>query len=338
MLGRYLLREIFGFYLVGIFLFIALRTTDLLSARSGIFLQQNTPLSDIGLLALYRLPDSLGVGLAFGLVFAILVALARWIRQSELKAVLAAGRAPYRLLLPILGLGLVFGGVSLYVWGWLRPMGQQQFSQLEYRIFYNEAPTSVLANALFTPEKQGLFYAQRIYPITAGGQLLGVRVIRPDGTTYSSNYGLWKEKEKVWRLEQVQRVRTDGRVEDLQFIELPFSGRFIPNRTSLDELILPELAQLAPTDPDARFLLTQRYSNAVAVLVLAWLAGAIGLGLRDAAWAFVAVVVLLFLYYVLWSLSNQFARLDLFGSWGAWVPTIVYALVALGFTLRLRRS
>lgn len=337
-LGRYLLREIFGFYLVGIFLFIALRTTDLLSARSGIFLQQRTPLSDIGLLALYRLPDSLGVSLAFGLVFAILVALARWIRQSELKAALAAGMPPYRLLSPVLFLGLLFGGVSLYVWGWLRPLGQQQFNQLEYRIFYNEAPSSVLADALFTPEKQGIFYAQRVYPITNGGQLLGVRIIRPDGTTYSSNYGLWKEKEKVWRLEQAQRVRTDGRVENLQFIELPFSGSFVPRRTNLDELILPELAQLAATNPEAQFLYNQRLSNSVAVLILAWLAGAIGLGLRDAGWAFVAVVVLLFLYYVLWSLSNQFARLDVFGSWGAWVPSMVYALLALGFTVRLRRS
>ena len=338
MLGRHLLREIFGFYLVGIFLFIALRTTDLLSARSGIFLQQGTSLADIGLLALYRLPDSLGVSLAFGLVFAILVALARWIRQSELKAALAAGVAPYRLLSPILWLGLIFAGVSLYVWGWLRPQGQQEFNQLEYRIFYNEAPTSVLADALFTPENQGLFYAQRIYPMTNGGQLLGVRVVRPDGTTYSANYGLWKEKERVWRLEPVTRVRTDGRVESLQFIELPFKGSFLPQRGNLDELTIPQLAQLAPTDAEVQFTLNQRYSNAVAVLVLAWLAGAIGLGLRDAAWAFVAVVVLLFLYYVLWSLSNQFSRLDVLGSWGAWVPTLVYAVLALGFTLRLRRS
>lgn len=333
MLAGYLLREVWGFYLAGILLFMALRTTDLLSARSGIFLQRQTPITDILLLAVYRLPDALGISLAFGLVFAVLVTLARWIRQSELKAALASGIHPRRLLWPIVALGLVFAVVALYVWGWVRPMAQERFNDLEYKIFFNEAPSGALNDALYTPEGLGVYYAQRIFPNQEGGSLLGVRVVKPDGTVLSAVAGQWSGQ--TWRLEQVQQVAPDGVVQLVPQLELPFQS-FSLRRGSLDELTLPELQKLAQADATARFSLQQLYANAAAVLILAWLAGVIGLSLRDAAWAFVSVVFLLFFYYVLWSLSNQFARFDVLGAYGAWVANGVYALLALVGTLRLR--
>ncbi|MFX5057481.1 LptF/LptG family permease, partial [Acinetobacter baumannii] len=89
-LGRYVLKEVLIPYLVGVLLFAALLTFDLLSSLSGVLLSRGAGVEAILKLILYRLPWTLSLALPLGLVFAILVGLARLIRQSELKAAYAA--------------------------------------------------------------------------------------------------------------------------------------------------------------------------------------------------------------------------------------------------------
>ena len=102
MLRRYLLAEVLLPYLLGVLLFVGLITTDLLSSLSGVLLARGTPWSEIAWLVVYRLPYTLGVALPLGLVFAILVGLARLVRDSELKAAYAGGVPPLSLLPPLL--------------------------------------------------------------------------------------------------------------------------------------------------------------------------------------------------------------------------------------------
>ena len=136
MLRRYLLRETLGLYTVGILIFMSLLTTDLLSSLSGVLLRQNTPLSDVLQLVVYRLPYTLGIALPLGLVFSLLVTLSRWIRQSELKAAYAGGIPPRSLLWPALLLGVVVSGVALWNEGWVKPEAQARFDAVQYRIYY----------------------------------------------------------------------------------------------------------------------------------------------------------------------------------------------------------
>jgi lipopolysaccharide export system permease protein len=55
-LGRYVLKEVLLPYGVGVFLFMALLTFDLLSSLSGVFLSRGAGAEAILLLVLYRLP------------------------------------------------------------------------------------------------------------------------------------------------------------------------------------------------------------------------------------------------------------------------------------------
>mgnify|MGYP003435957501 FL=1 len=56
MLGRYVLREVLVPYLVGVFLFAALLTFDLLSSLSGVLLSRGVGAREVGLRVLYRVP------------------------------------------------------------------------------------------------------------------------------------------------------------------------------------------------------------------------------------------------------------------------------------------
>ncbi|MBF6593137.1 MAG: LptF/LptG family permease [Thermaceae bacterium] len=338
MLQRYYLRETLSLYVMGVLLFVGLITTDLLSSLSGVFLRQKTPVWEILQLVGYRLPNTLGIALPLGLVFALLVALARWIRQSELKAAYAAGVPPRSFIWPVLGVGLVVAGLVLWNEGWLKPIAQERFDNLQYKIYYGSEPSGVLTDQTYTPQGLGIYYAQRIFPAQkgqSGAGLEGIRVVEPGGAIWSADTGRWENG--AWVLQNAYRINPDGRIFTEAEHPLPFPAGFQPKAVSYDALKMPDLQSAAKADPAARFPLARRYSNAAGALILAWIAVVVGLSLREAAWAFIAVIALIFGYWTFWTLSAQFARFDVLGSYGAWLPNIVYFLLALVFSWRLAR-
>jgi lipopolysaccharide export LptBFGC system permease protein LptF len=141
----------------------------------------------------------------------------------------------------------------------------------------------------------------------------------------------------AWRLENAYRVDPSGKIFQEAEHPLPFPIGVRPKAISYEAMRMTDLHATALADPAAQFPLARRYANAVATVVLAWLAIVIGLSLRESAWAFIAVVGLIFGYYTLFTLSAQFARFDLLGAYGAWLPNLVYGGLALFGTWRLLR-
>ncbi len=335
MLKRYLLREVSLPYLLGVLLFIALITTDLLSSLSGVLLARGTPLADVLLLVLYRLPYTLGVALPLGLVFAILVGLARLVRDSELKAAYAGGVPPLSFLPPILALA---AAVALLVFAnsaWIKPEAQARFEKKLYQVYYGAAPSGVLYKQGYAPPGLGVYYADRIEPAPEGARLYAVRVVEPSGVIWTAARGLWQGRN--WVLLDPYRV-ADGRAQRWDRVALPFPAHYVPKAATRGYagLSLGELRELARVDPRARFPLMRRYADAAGVVVLAWLALVVGLSLREAAWAFALVVLVILGYYVLWTAAARLAAVAAVGPWGAWLPDLVYAGLALTGTVRLR--
>jgi lipopolysaccharide export LptBFGC system permease protein LptF len=334
-LQRYLLRETLGMYVPGVLLFVFLLTTDFLTSYSGVFLRQDTKALDIFKMWAYQLPYFLEIAITFGLVVALLLVLARWVRQSELKAAFASGVAPRTLLWPMLGIGAAASLAVLLNGGWLKPISQGLFENLQYRIYYgSDAPSGVLNDQVYAPAGHGVFFASRIYPQEAQVRLEGIRVVEPGGSVWSADSGIWGEG--VWQLKQATRVDPGGKVfkEDLHPISFP--AGFRPRTSSNKALTLPELHASARANPSDRFALSRVYANAVAAFLLAWVAGVIGLGLREQAWAFISAFLLLFGYYVVWTLSQRFAQYDVLGAYGAWLPNLIYLIIAVAATARLR--
>ena len=199
MLGRYVLREVLVPYLVGVFLFAALLTFDLLSSLSGVLLSRGVGAREVGLLVLYRLPWTLSLALPLGLVFAVLVGLAGLIRRSELKAAYAAGVPPLALLRPLVLLALAVSLLNLLNLAELRPRSQEAYDGLLGRILYGEGGASgVLRRQVYAPPGLGVYFAEEVYPEPEGNRLRGVRVVDERGRVYSAEEGLWDEEG--WRL------------------------------------------------------------------------------------------------------------------------------------------
>ncbi|MER3603097.1 MAG: YjgP/YjgQ family permease, partial [Thermus sp.] len=109
-LDRYLLREVLGYLVSGLFVVVLL-------FLGGAVYEVLAPLVAKGAEAwvvlqylAYRVPEALVRGIPVAYLFALLLLLSRLAEDSELKALLALGVSKTRVLLPFLALG---GGLAL---------------------------------------------------------------------------------------------------------------------------------------------------------------------------------------------------------------------------------
>jgi len=335
-LGRYVLKEVLVPYLVGVLLFVALLTFDLLSSLSGVLLSRGAGVEAIAKLILYRLPWTLSLALPLGLVFAILVGLARLIRQSELKAAYAAGVPPWALLKPLALLALLVSLFNLLNLAELRPRALEAYDQHLARLLYGEGGLSgVLRKQLYAAEGLGVYYAEEVRPEVGQNRLYGIRVVDERGRIYSAQEGVWDKEGWHFR----GYVLEGGKPKPFAGT-LPFPAQFRPkeslgSRDPYDSTTLRELWERSRVEPSARFALYRRLSDALGGFFLGLVAAALGLSFREAAWAFLSIVLLIFGYYVLWTLSAQLARYDV-NPLLAFLPNAFYGLLALFLTWRLR--
>ncbi len=334
MLGRYLLKEVLFPHAVGVLLFALLLTLDLLSSLSGFLLSRGAGPREVGMLVLLRLPWTLSLALPLGLVFALLVGLAGLIRRSELKAAYAAGVPPLALLRPLLLLALGVGGLNLWLLAGPRPQSLQAYEAFLTRYLFGTVQ-GVVRDRVYAPPGFGVYYAQEVQVGEGANRLGGVRVVDGEGRVYSAPEGIWDQEG--WR---IQGYVVDGEgFRPFQGV-LPFPALFAPRETltskdPYDAIPLGELWAQAQVDPKARFGLYRRLSDALGTFLLAWTAAALGLALREAAWAFLGVVLLIFGYYILWTLVAQLAQYQV-NPVLAFLPNLFYGLLALGLTWRLR--
>lgn len=316
-LARYLLYEVAGLYALGVGAFCLLLSIDFLTVWAKFLIEQNATLATIGRLMLYQLPWFLHLSLPIAVVFAVLLATGRLAKDSELKAAYALGVKPRALLGPLLGFGLLVSALSLVNNGYLEPLGKVAYDRLVASFFYERPPAEAQSEVAYFIDGVGVYYAGRI---RAGegtpdlASLSGLLILREDGSLLSAPRGLWDSQARVWQLEQVIELTLEGGPRRLEQLALPFDTRS-PAAASLarsETLTLSQLWQRyqdgVRSGADIRqplFEFHRRLADAFSGLVFVLIAGALGLNLRGRSAGFAWTIILLVLFYFLWTLSGD---------------------------------
>lgn len=156
-LDRYLIRETIGPFLLALGVFTFVLAVRPMLEYAQMLLAKGVPVPTVGFLLLTLLPQALGVTLPMAFLAGLLMAFGRLSGDRETVALLACGVNPLRLLRPALLLGLVAGGVTLYVMVVLLPDSNQKFrevtaqylrqtaeSDIKPHMFYEGFPKKVL--------------------------------------------------------------------------------------------------------------------------------------------------------------------------------------------------
>lgn len=337
-----MIRETTGLYIFGVAAFCLLLSIDMLTTWAKFLLEQEASLATIGRLMLFRLPMFLHLSMPIAIVFAILLATGRLAKDSELKAAYSLGVQPFALLIPILFFALIVSLLTLFNNGFIEPLAQRSYDRLVNSFFYTKPPPEVQSNVAYRMSDNSIYFAGRIRADefdSKRANLSGIYIMRADGSSISAPAGDWDSVERSWALYDAETVNPDGSKDLDSSLLLSFetasdAAEILSDSKSLTLAELRRrLAEAKRAGGELRALqhsFHSRIADAFSAFIFALIASVLGLQLHGRAAGFAWTIVLLVLFWALWTLSGQlFEQNVLSPLLAAWLTSGLVALVGL---------
>ncbi len=156
-LDRYLVKEIVPNVMIGLLVFTFVMLMNQILLLAEILITKGVEFVMIFLIIFYTLPALTVLTIPMSLLLGVLLGLGRLNGDSELTVMRASGISLYRLMVPILGIGVICWLLCSYLiqvsvpWGnyeltklMFKVLTTNATSQLKPRVFYNDFPNMVL--------------------------------------------------------------------------------------------------------------------------------------------------------------------------------------------------
>lgn len=310
---------------------------------ASFFIEQQAPASKVGGIMLSSLPEFLYLAMPAAIAFAVLLATGRLAKDSELKAAYSSGVPPFRLLGAMLFFGTIVSAVALLNSSYLLPKAEQNKDRLVEEIFTTLPPAETQRDVAYRTTDDSIFYAGRIRreagAVRSTAELNGILIRKADGTTITAANGTWNSEKKTWTLLEAQTVDPEGKASLPSEVVLPFDVRNPEQQLTEDEyLTLGDLWQrvqdqraIGGETRGALYTFHKRIADALSALVFAFIACVLGLELHGRSAGFGWTIVLILVFWVLWTLSqNLFKQGVLAPEMAAYFSIIIMAAVGAG--------
>jgi lipopolysaccharide export system permease protein len=359
LLDRYVLRNFLQVYLYCIAGFISIWLIFDISDNISTFIDER-----IGLLLAVRyyatqVPQVFIILLPVSLLLALLFTLGRMSRANEVVSMLTAGISLPRVLVPLIGMGLLTVAASMALNYSLAP-----HAELARKALLSEArarPSPMIEGQIFRNRTDDrTWFVQNFRH--GSNSFNNVQVLQQDAndnivTNYLATRAFYRPEAKGWELENARVVHYDhtGNIIDEQIYpllrvehwsETPFRLGSANERAEF--LSLPELreylhfnadfpdALLAPFRTHFQYRLALPWTCLVVVCIAAPLG--IGYSRRGVLSSVAAAVILVFSMNFLTHLFLALGEGDRISAWtAAWTPNLVFAAIGL-YLLYLRAS
>jgi lipopolysaccharide export system permease protein len=359
LLDRYVVRNFLQVYFYCIAGFISIWLIFDVSDNISMFIDQHVPLSLVARYYATQIPQVLIILLPVSLLLSLLFALGRMSRANEIVSMLTAGVSLPRVLLPLIGIGLLTVAATMALNYSLAP-----HAELARKTFLSEAqsrPGRYVQGQIFRNRTDSrTWFIQNFLPRT--NTFNNVQVLQQDAndnivTNYIAARAFYRPETKTWELENAKIVHYDhsGNIVDEQidpsvkiehWSETPFRLGSANERAEF--LSLPELREylrfnsdfpatlLAPFRTHLQYRLALPWTCFVVVCIAAPLG--IGYSRRGVLSSVAAAVFLVFSMNFLVHLFLALGEGARVPAWiAAWTPNILFMAIGL-YLLYLRAS
>jgi len=359
LLDRYVIRNFLQVYCYCIAGFISIWLIFDVSDNISMFIDQHVPLSLVARYYATQIPQVLIILLPVSLLLSLLFALGRMSRANEIVSMLTAGVSLPRVLLPLIGIGLLTVAATMALNYSLAP-----HAELARKTFLSEAqsrPGRYIQGQIFRNRTDlRTWFIQNFLQRT--NTFNNVQVLQQDAndnivTNYIASRAFFRPETKAWELENAKVVHYDhsGNIVEEHIYpslkiehwsETPFRLGSANERAEF--LSLPELREylrfnadfphtlLAPFRTHLQYRLALPWTCLVVVCIAAPLG--IGYSRRGVLSSVAAAVILVFSMNFLVHLFLALGEGDRVPAWiAAWTPNIVFAAIGL-YLLYLRAS
>jgi len=358
LLDRYVIRNFVQVYLYCIAGFISIWLIFDISDNISTFIDEHISLFLAARYYATQVPQVFIILLPVSLLLALLFTLGRMSRANEIVSMLTAGVSLPRVLLPLIGIGLLTVAASMALNYSLAPHAELARKALLSEL--RARPEAYIEGQIFRNRTDArTWFIQNFRP--GGNRFNNVHVLQQDAkdnivTSYLATRAFYRAETKTWDLENVKVVHYDsgGNIIDEQIYpllkiehwsETPF--RLGSANVRAEFLSLPELREylhfnadfpatlLAPFRTHLQYRLALPWTCLVVVCIAAPLG--IGYSRRGVLSSVAAAVVLVFSMNFLTHLFLALGEGDRVSPWiAAWVPNLLFA--AIGFYLFYLRA
>lgn len=354
-LDRYLIRETIGPFALALALFTFLLWVQPMLKTAEVLIAKGAPMETIAYLLVTLLPQALGVTVPMAFLAGVVMALGRFSADREAVALMACGVSPVRLIRPLLLLGTIAAGATLYVLIWLMPDANQSFRDVLFQLtkkmatedvkpgnFYegftgrailiggrqnDGAWTEVMIADTTVEGGPSIQLAEKARLVTDEGARL-VNIILSNVTSYrrlkdESDYEVQQSTEEVAHIDP-KSVFGDGASPGRGFNELTIA--------QLDAQAAEKEAAGFSAHNEIMYK-QQRFAFPLACLVFAVMGVALGVTTRkDGKLAGFAIgIVVIMAYYGVMTFFEGRAKGGLFPAvWARWMPNIILGVLGIG--------
>jgi lipopolysaccharide export system permease protein len=313
----YVLRETAPLYILGVAAFCLMLSIDMMVVWANFLIRNNASLNQVGSLMLLKFPYFLHLALPIAIIFAVLLGTGRLAKDSELKAAYSLGTSPLHLMRPLLFLGLLVSGFTLLNNGYLEPLAQPAYDKLVDSFYYSVPPSATQNNVAYRTNSGDIYYAGKIQAVQdnrAQAELSGILIRKQDGSTITASSGLWDSDKKTWTLYDAQEG-PEMILHDTLSLAFEIPNDATSNLTEDEQLTLNQLWQrlqeqrkTGAETRDSLYAFHKRIADGFSALIFVLIAGVLGLELHGRAAGFGWTIVLIVLFWALWTLSSQLFR------------------------------
>ncbi|AGB42285.1 putative permease [Halobacteroides halobius DSM 5150] len=362
-IDRYLLKELIQPFLFGVFAFTSIFVgSDILVRLGKMMMQYGVPLLTTIKLFFLSLPQIIVWTFPMSMLLATLLSFGRLSGDSEIIALKAGGVSFIRLITPVLIVGLLVSGVTIFFDNQLVPASQNAYQEIVWRLRHGEAMPKTQRNLRIAPVDN---QTGKLDFVLTANKFDG-RTKTLTGVTWQdyeqgklrliiqANKAKWERDEWVFLHGTSYTITKEGRVPQTTFQRLSMKNR-LPrtpqqiNRTQKEpaEMTLDALAEhiklMKQEGRNVKKLLVayhQRLAVPFACFIFALLGAplgmkpnrsgsSIGLGLS---------IIVIFIYYTLMTVGSTLGQAGHIAPWlGAWLQNIVFALVGIGLVIKESR-
>ncbi len=366
---RLIARYVMGAAIPYVFLSATLLTAILFAQQSERFaelaLYTQIPIALFGQIEIALLPNVLVFTLPMAVLAGIIIGFARMGSDSEIVAMRAAGIGTWRMLWPILLVGLVFTVATTYINLKEAPQAARELrravlqgalrkldSPVEPRTFTTEIPGYVIyvrdGNKAEGVWGRVFIYAQqpdgstrivtaRSGRIDSSGNKSELVLNDAVGIDTPASQGGERAQYVVEHLDQLRLAIVTGRATILASIQ---QSRNEPDEMEWSDLRRLTSAGSAAQRREVARMLHKRLAFSVSPLVFALLGGALGLRVRRGGRGIGVILSLLIMivYYLVFLLGESLSRVGTIPPMvGAWMATALMLLLGFGFLIANRR-
>ncbi|MGM0471710.1 MAG: LptF/LptG family permease [Bacillota bacterium] len=349
LVDQHLIRTLLTPFVVGVILITIIMISELLFQLADLMIIKDVSLVVIARMLSYKLPSFIVETIPIALLFAVMLGIGKLSKDNEILALKMGGISLYRLLIPLLIVGILLSGTIYWLNESLVPWSNQRYEELMQKSVLQFKEPALEKNLFYRGEDGTLFYVRKYqkkkellqgvvifnYPQHHNQELAQV---------ITALQGV--EKKNSWLLEDVtiHQSNSNGVLEvEEQLSKMKFklpqaSDQFLSKAHSPAEMtrsqLRAEIKRLESSGLDTRDLRVE-YQLRLAqpliavIFILVGMPLSLSLASRRAV-NLIATVVIIFGYYLITALAQAVGKNgDLLPLLAVWLPNLIFAVLGL---------